>query len=235
MRSYYSYWLREGLVLSKKSDFKRMRLSMVRNQLEYRRIKDQRLLEAMRKVPRHKFVPQEQQPFSYDDRPLLIGENQTISQPYIVALMTELLQLTGVERVLEIGTGSGYQAAILAELAARVYTIERHQSLVKQAGVILHELGYENIEIKHGDGSAGWVQQAPFDAIIVTAAAPTIPQPLLQQMALGGRLVLPVGGAGGQYLHCWRRDETGYQHDEIAPVAFVPLRGEHGWENHEWD
>ena len=207
---------------------------MVRNQLEYRRITDQRLLDAMRKVPRHKFVPEDLQRLAYDDRPLLIGENQTISQPYIVALMTELLQLTGDERVLEIGTGSGYQAAVLAELAAMVYTIERHKSLAKKAKNLLHDLGYNNIEVRHGDGSTGWLQHAPFDAIIVTAASPAAPQPLLQQMAQGGRMVLPVGGAGGQYLQSWHRHDSDYSHDDIAPVAFVPLRGEHGWDDQNW-
>lgn len=215
-------------------DFARQRESMVTDQLEFRRIKDKRVLAAMRSIPRHSFVPREYQDLSYTDRPIPIGEGQTISQPYVVALMTQLLCLQGDENVLEIGTGSGYQAAILAALAKQVYTVERHQPLAERATEVLQELGIDNVEVHHGDGSGGWSEHSPYDGIMVTAAAPEVPKPLLKQLAKGGRLVLPVGGPRGQYLQCWRQKGSKYAHDDIVPVSFVPLRGKHGWEK-DWD
>jgi len=206
---------------------------MVAEQIESRHLKDPALLNAMRAIPRHRFVPPEYQEAAYEDRPLLIGENQTISQPYIVALMTNLLQLRGEETVLEVGTGSGYQAAILAALSKQVYTIERHPSLAQRAQTILKELGIQNVSVLQGDGSCGWPEQAPYDAIMVTAAAPKIPEPLLEQLRVGGRLVLPVGGLGVQSLETWERTKSGYQHETVVPVAFVPLRGRYGFEE-DW-
>jgi len=215
-------------------DFIRQRERMVTDQLEFRRIKDQRVLEAMRNIPRHSFVPQEYQDLAYTDRPIPIGEGQTISQPYVVALMTQLLCLEGDENVLEVGTGSGYQAAILATLAKQVYTIERHEGLAERAAEVLRELGIDNVEVHHGDGSGGWPEHGPYDGIMVTAAAPDVPKPLLKQLTKGGRLVLPVGGPRGQYLQCWRQKGAKYTHDDIVPVSFVPLRGKHGWKK-DWD
>jgi len=202
---------------------------MVRDQIEGRGIINQKVLEAMRNVPRHLFVPKDYQGNAYEDRPIMIGENQTISQPYMVALMTQLLNVQLGERVLEIGTGSGYQAAVLAMLAEHVYTIELHSSLAKRAQWVLDGLGITNVTILHGDGSLGWAEHAPYDGIIITAAAPDVPQPLLEQMKEGGRLVVPVGGTGIQYLQLWQKKLGKYSHEVIVPVSFVPLRGEHGW------
>lgn len=216
-------------------EFKKLRYAMVADQIERRHLKNPALLDALRKVPRHRFVPPEYQNAAYEDRPLLIGENQTISQPYIVALMTNLLRLQGGETVLEIGTGSGYQAAILAVLAKQVYTIERYPSLAQRAQRTLKELGILNVRVLQGDGSCGWPEFAPFDGIMVTAAAPKVPQPLLDQLKIGGRLVLPVGSLGIQYLQTWDRTESGYQHEAVVPVAFVPLRGEYGFEKDWYD
>jgi protein-L-isoaspartate(D-aspartate) O-methyltransferase len=207
---------------------------MVKNQLKYRMIRDPRVLEAMENIPRHSFVPAEYQRMAYADRPISIGEGQTISQPYVVALMTQLLCLQGEEIVLEVGTGSGYQAAILGYLSKQVYTIERHELLAARAAETLKELGVENVDVRYDDGSGGWPEHSPYDGIMVTAAAPEVPKPLLEQLAEGGRLVLPVGGARGQYLQCWRQEGPKYTHDDIVPVSFVPLRGEHGWEK-DWD
>ena len=173
--------------------FSRSREIMVRDQLQARGIKDERVLGAMRRVKRHLFVPLVYRPWAYSDSPLPIGNAQTISQPYIVALMTEFLSLRGDEKVLEIGTGSGYQAAILAELSGEVYTIEILEPLAQRAQKLLQELGYRNVLVKCGDGFLGWPEHAPFDAIIVTCAPDAIPQPLIDQLAEGGRLVIPVG------------------------------------------
>lgn len=213
--------------------YTKQREAMVAQQIESRHLKNPALLAAMRKTPRHLFVPPDLRDAAYEDRPLQIGENQTISQPYIVALMTNLLQLTGKEKVLEIGTGSGYQAAILAELAKHVYTIERHASLAHRAESTLKELGILNVSVKHGDGSCGWPEHAPYDGIMVTAAAPKVPDPLLEQLDVGGRLVLPVGGLGVQYLQTWDKTEKGYKYEMVVPVAFVPLRGQHGFDK-DW-
>lgn len=202
---------------------------MVRVQLEARGIRDPRVLAAMRKVPRHLFVEEALVGQAYGDYPLPIGEQQTISQPYIVALMTEALELTGTEKVLEIGTGSGYQAAVLAECAAWVYSIERLASLAARARRILKSLGYRNIKIKVGDGTRGWPEEAPFDGIIVTAAAPAIPQPLLNQLARGGRLVIPVGDRYSQTLMVVRQTPEGLKYDYRGGCRFVKLIGDYGW------
>ena len=208
---------------------------MVAHQIEQRGLRDPRLLAALRSVPRHLFVPENQRGMAYDDYPLAIGSGQTISQPYIVALMTDLLQLRGQENVLEIGTGSGYQAAILACLAGCVVTIERYEFLALRARQVLAELGYLNIQVHTGDGALGWPAAAPFQGILVTAAAPSPPAPLLEQLADGGRLVIPVGGRSGQTLQVWQRQGTEFEHEDILPVAFVPLRGKHGWDLQAWE
>jgi len=202
---------------------------MVETQLARRGIKDQRVLEAMRQVPRHLFIPEDMRHLAYCDGPLPIGYGQTISQPYIVALMTELLELTGREKVLEIGTGSGYQAAILSLLAPQVYTIERHPALAQQAEKVLTQLGYDNVMVIVSDGTLGWPEYSPYEAIIITAAAPDIPQPLLDQLADGGRLVAPVGSRWSQSLVKVKRRGGSLMREQLAPVAFVPLVGEHGW------
>jgi protein-L-isoaspartate(D-aspartate) O-methyltransferase len=203
---------------------------MVAEQIAWRDVGDERVLDAMRSVPRHRFVPPEFQHLAYSDGPLRIGEGQTISQPYIVALMTELLELRGDENVLEVGTGSGYQAAILSRLADEVHTVERHETLAFRAEQILTELGCKNVKIHIGDGSLGYPRQAPYHSIIVTASAPQVPQPLLDQLADQGRLVLPVGGRASQVLQRWRRQGDKFTHESLVPVAFVPLLGKHGWQ-----
>lgn len=207
-------------------DFYKMREEMVLTQIKARGIGDQRLIQAMLKVERHKFIPQRFQTFAYTDQPLPIGEGQTISQPYIVALMTELLKLEGGEKVLEIGTGSGYQAAILAELAKEVYTIEIIEALAQRADKTLKDLGYKNIIVKAGDGYIGWEEYAPFDAIIVTAAPRYIPPPLIEQLKDGGRMVIPVGSTG-QKLQLLRKQNGGIDITDIVPVRFVPMTGEY--------
>lgn len=203
-------------------DFKTLREQMVREQIEQRGIKDESVLAAMRKVERHCFVPFDLTHLAYEDMPLPIGEGQTISQPYIVALMTELLQLKGSEKVLEIGTGSGYQAAILAELAKEVYTIEILPRLSQRAEKLLQELGYKNIKVKCADGYLGWPEFAPFDAIIVTCAAKEIPQPLIAQLAEGGRMVIPQGEEY-QELKLLVKVKGKIEQSDIIPVRFVPM------------
>lgn len=210
------------------------REAMVRDQIEQRGIRDARLLSAFRHVPRHAFVPPELHAEAYNDHPLPIGQGQTISQPYIVAAMTNLLALRGSERVLEIGTGSGYQAAILGEMAAEVYSIERHSDLADQAQKLLAELGYSNIHIRAGDGSNGWPEFAPYDAVIVTAAAPELPPAFPDQIAEGGQVIIPVGGPDGQTLQRWRKKDGKMFAQDIFPVAFVPLRGQFGWQPEQW-
>jgi protein-L-isoaspartate(D-aspartate) O-methyltransferase len=205
------------------------RKRMVEEQLQGRGIHDKRVLGAMHSVERHLFVANEQRNLAYADGPLPIGLGQTISQPYIVALMTQLLQLQGTETILEIGTGSGYQAAVLALLARQVHTIERHEVLANQAQRLFGDLGIENIQVHVGDGSLGLPDQAPFDGILVTAAAPQIPQTLFEQLKDPGRLVIPVGGRYSQSLECWKRQGHDYVKESITPVAFVPLIGQHGW------
>jgi len=215
---------KEDIAGREETVFSKAREEMVKTQISKRGIKDDRLLQAMLKVERHKFVPEEIQKFAYIDRPLPIGEGQTISQPYIVALMTELLKLDSDEKVLEIGTGSGYQAAILAELVREVYTIEILEPLAKKAEKLLQELGYENITVKCGDGYLGWEEYAPFDAIIVTCAPPHIPQPLIDQLAEGGRMVIPVG-TNWQELKLIEKQNNQIKIIDTVPVRFVPMTG----------
>ena len=198
---------------------------MVRDQIEARGVEDPRVLAAMRKIPRHELVPERNRPLAYADRPLPIGLGQTISQPYIVAYMTERLHLDGSEKVLEIGTGSGYQAAVLGELAAEVYTIEIIPELARRSARDLERLGYENVHVREGDGYRGWPGQAPFDAVIVTAAPASVPPALVDQLALGGRMVLPVGDSY-QELVLITRSEEGVERRELIPVRFVPMTGE---------
>ena len=202
---------------------------MVREQIAARGVLEPRLLAVMGSVPRHRFVPAESQDWAYSDAPLPIGHAQNISQPYIAALMTELLELQGTERVLEVGTGSGYQAAVLGRLAAEVHSLELLPDLAGRAAAQLKELGYSNVYVHVGDGSLGWPEAAPYDAILVAASAPSAPEPLLAQLAEGGRMVLPVGGRGFQQLQVWRRRDGKLEHTDHIPVAFVLLRGEHGW------
>jgi protein-L-isoaspartate(D-aspartate) O-methyltransferase len=205
---------------------------MVRGQLERRGIRDKRVLEAMATIPREAFVPQTPAPVAYDDRALPIEQGQTISQPYIVARMTELLRVEPGDCVLEIGTGSGYQAAVLARLGARVVTIERHEALARGAVEHLAELGIEGVEVRVGDGSKGDAEGAPWDGIIVTAAAPQIPAALREQLAIGGRLVIPVGARWEQELIVVeRRTETEWRERSDGAVVFVPLVGEGGWQD----
>ena len=214
--------------------FTNLRNRMVTEQIISRGIHNERVLDALRRVPRHWFVPEEYANIAYSDSPLPIGNGQTISQPYIVALMTELLELEGEENVLEVGTGSGYQAALLACLAHQVHTIERHVELAEKADEVLMRLGMNNVQVHVGDGSLGLPKYAPFHAIMITAAAPRVPQPIFDQLTEGGRLVLPEGGAGGQMLDRWRKQGSEYKQEHIAPVAFVPLRGQHGWKEDNW-
>lgn len=213
----------------KKPDFLAQRQGMVEYQLARRDIRDERVLEAFRKVPRHMFVKDEYKTHSYADNPLPIGCGQTISQPYMVALMTQLLELKGDEKVLEVGTGSGYQAAILAELAREVYTVERYPFLAERAEKILKELDYKNVHIKVGDGTLGWKEFAPYDRIIVTAAPPKVPKPLKEQLADGGRLVIPVGDRFVQRLIIIRREGKKFVTEEGCGCVFVPLVGKYGW------
>jgi protein-L-isoaspartate(D-aspartate) O-methyltransferase len=210
--------------------FKVQRDAMIRDQLQARGIDSPRVLEAMRRVPRHAFVPYEMQPNAYDDRPLPIGKDQTISQPFIVALMTQMLGLTGDERVLEVGTGCGYQTAVLCELATYVFTLERFPQLADQAGRVLTEIGYTNVDIHIGDGSQGLPDMKPYEAIIVTAAAPSIPGPLASQLSRdGGRLVVPVGTSTSQHIHIVRRFGERLVVERTIPVRFVPLVGRYGF------
>lgn len=217
--------------MDEEAEFAAQRQQMVKDQLVDRGIRDRRVLEAMRKVPRHRFVPLPERPRTYEDRPLPIPNGQTISQPYIVAYMLQALALQGEERVLDIGTGSGYQAALLGELAGQVHTVERHAQLAQSASEILSQLGYANVRVHHADGSNGWPQAAPYDAIIVAAGAPVVPQPLLEELSGQGRLVIPIGEPGRQSLQLWRPAGAGFEYDELVPVSFVPLVGKHGWES----
>ena len=201
----------------------RLRERMVRTQIENRGIKAPAVLKAMRKVERHRFVPKSYASRAYDDHPLPIGQGQTISQPYIVALMTEVLNLKESDKVLEIGTGSGYQAAILGELCDSIYTIEIVEVLGKRAANLLNTLGYDNIEVKVGDGYKGWPEHAPFDAIIVTCSPTQVPQPLQDQLAEGGHMVIPVGKRDAQELVLLTKQEGKLQKKHIIPVRFVPM------------
>jgi protein-L-isoaspartate(D-aspartate) O-methyltransferase len=207
------------------SDFERLRLQMVEQQLRKRGVADDRVLAAMTRVPRHVFVGESMRWAAYDDEPLPIGSAQTISQPYMVARMTELAELDEDSRVLEVGTGSGYQAAVLGELATQVWSIERHHELAERARATLTDLGYSNVHVVVGDGSLGLPENAPFDGIIVTAAAPTVPAALLEQLADGGRLVIPVGGSFGQRLRLVRRKGSSFTETDVLGCRFVPLIG----------
>lgn len=210
-------------------DFENLRNLMVDTQLIPRGIKDKRVLMAMRKVPRHLFLDESQWIRAYDDMALPIGEEQTISQPYMVAIMTELLELKGDEKVLEIGTGSGYQAAILSELSRYVYTIERVQSLSDRASKVLRSLGYDNVYLRVGDGTLGWPEEAPFDRIIITAACPEIPPPLIDQLNEKGIIIAPVGERFSQVLLKARKEKDRLIEDSHTPCIFVPLIGKYGW------
>lgn len=205
------------------------RRQMVEEQIKMRGINDRKLINAMLKVPRHLFVPEKYRELAYADRPLPIGGEQTISQPYMVALMTQCLQIDKFDKVLEIGTGSGYQTAILAELANEVYTVERIVSLAVKAEEILKQLGYQNIYFKIGNGSLGWDEYAPYDKIIVTAASPELPQPLLEQLKEGGKIVIPIGGKYTQDLVKVEKGKSGLKKETICGCIFVPLIGKFGW------
>ena len=212
-----------------KISFDEARQQMVDRQLAGRGITDERVLQAMREIPRHRFVPEDMWDMAYRDTPLPIGHGQTISQPYIVAYMTQMLHVSPDDRVLEVGTGSGYQVAILSRLAKQVYTIERVEELAQCAERVLKELGYGNVAFRIGDGGYGWPEVAPFDAVIVTAAAPEVPQPLVDQLAEDAHLVAPVGPAGYQELVRLTKQGERAATEHLVPVAFVPLVGEHGW------
>jgi protein-L-isoaspartate(D-aspartate) O-methyltransferase len=207
--------------------FESARRRMVEKQIIARGIEDERVVKAMLKVPRHEFIPAKYSHYSYHDSPLPIGYDQTISQPYIVALMTEEMNLSSADRVLEVGTGSGYQAAVLAEIAADVYTVEIVEPLGEAARVRLEGLGYDNIHVKIGDGYEGWEEHAPFDRIIVTCAPTEIPQPLVDQLKEGGIMVIPVGNAGFQYLYRVKKYMGEAETEKVIPVSFVPLTGPH--------
>ncbi len=211
----------------RESDFSAERHQMVSQQIEGRGLHDPRLLQALESVPRHLFVPAQEQFLAYADNALPIGLGQTISQPYIVALMTDLLNLNGYERVLEVGTGTGYQAAILSYMAREVHTIEVIEELAVDAKARLHK--YVNVHCHTGDGSLGWPEAAPYAGILVTAAAPSAPQVLLDQLSDGANLVLPVGGEGYQILEVWHREGDQFHRRAEIGVAFVLLRGKHGW------
>jgi len=210
-------------------DYERLRETMVREQLVSRDITDFRVLDAMRSVPRHEFVPADVRHLSYHDGALPIGYNQSISQPYVVALMLQLLQLSGHENVLEIGTGSGYQTALLSRLAASVYSLERDDRLAARAGALLAQQGCKNVDVHVGDGSQGLADMAPYDAIIVSASVPAIPAPLRAQMRNNGRLVLPVGSREQQYLQLVRRNFDRWDAERVLAVRFVPLIGFYGF------
>jgi protein-L-isoaspartate(D-aspartate) O-methyltransferase len=209
--------------------YDRKREEMVRSQIEARGIKDPLVLSAFRKVPRHLFVSEALREQAYGDYPLPIGEQQTISQPYIVAEMTQALELSRDDRVLEVGTGSGYQAAILAQIVFRVYTVERRRTLYMQARNLFDQLNYHNIVTRYADGTKGWEEESPFDAIVVTAGAPEMPEVLINQLAEGGRLVIPVGNQHTQQLIKIYRDKGSIQQTDLGGCRFVKLVGEHGW------
>ena len=202
---------------------------MVKDQLVPRGIKDPGVLKAMGKIPRHLFVEEALVGEAYNDHPLPIGQQQTISQPYIVALMTQALELTGEEKTLEIGTGSGYQTAILAELSEKVYTVERIRSLMEKARRLLYELGYTNVLFSAFDGTLGWKAYEPYDAIMVTAGAPRVPEPLCEQLAEGGRMIIPIGDKFSQELIKIVRDKDRFRQKNLGGCRFVDLIGIHGW------
>lgn len=202
---------------------------MVEEQLVNRSIRDPRVLQAMAKIPRHLFVESALEERAYEDGPLPIGGGQTISQPYMVAFMTEALELRGEERVLEVGTGSGYQAAVLAELCRNVFSVEKFPALAMRARVLLDELHYYNVAIHVGDGTLGWAEHSPYDAIIVTAGSPKVPPPLLEQLAIDGRLIIPMGNEESQVLSRIRRTASGLKEEDLGECRFVKLLGRYGW------
>ena len=211
--------------------FASLRAKMVERDIAGRGVRDERVLEAMRKVPRELFLPKNLREFACEDSPLPIGGAQTISQPYIVAFMAEALLLEGHEIVLEIGTGSGYAAAVLSEIAAEVYTVERLGSLAEEAAAILADLGYDNVHVLHGDGTKGWPEHAPYDAIVVAAGGPQVPESLKVQLKIGGRLVMPIGPHQHvqELVRLTRVSDGEYRSENIADVRFVPLIGDEGW------
>ena len=209
--------------------FSELRQSMVEKQIRKRGVTDERVLHAMATVPRHEFVPQQSRSMAYADEPLLIGGGQTISQPFIVAIMTAALRLSGLEKVLEIGTGSGYQAAVLSLLALQVYSVECRSELAQSADERLRRLGCHNVHVHCGDGSLGLKEFAPYDAILVAAAAPSIPQPLLEQLNQGGRIIAPIGSEEHQQLLLVTRQGGSFSTEPREPCRFVPLVGRHGW------
>lgn len=216
-----------SLVQQPSDEYRMVRESMVATQLRARDIRDSRVLDAMREVPRHLFVPEEIRHLAYQDSPLPIGLNQTISQPYIVALMTQLAEPRAGDRAFEVGTGSGYQAAVLSRLVGEVYTVEIIEPLADRARTVLEEVGYENVHVRAGDGYAGWPEEAPFDIILVTAAAPRVPEPLVEQLREGGRLVIPVGApAAVQQLILLRKEGGRLRERRVIPVRFVPMTGQ---------
>lgn len=219
----FMIFIASGIVCADETDFSIKRQKMVESQIKDRGVSDQRVLDAMLKVERHVFAPLALRDFAYNDYPLPIGEGQTISQPYIVALMTELVTIKEDDKVLEIGTGSGYQAAILAELSKEVYTIEIIPKLAERAEKLLKQSGYENIKVKEGDGYLGWPEYAPFDVIIVTCAPVDIPHRLIEQLAEGGRMVIPVGEEGDQFLKLLTKRSGEVIEEAIIPVRFVPM------------
>ncbi len=210
-------------------DYTRAREKMVREQIVGKGIKDQRVIEAMLEVPRHLFIPEALQGRAYGDSALPIGEGQTISQPYMVAYLSEALGLCGPEKVLEVGTGSGYQAAVLSRLADRVYSMERVRSLLERARKVFDEVRCDNIVTRLSDGSYGWKEEAPFDAILVTAGAPSLPRPLVDQLKVGGTMVVPIGDRSSQKLIRIRRNIGGPTEEELIDCNFVALVGDHGW------
>jgi len=214
-----------------KNDSSAERDEMVQYHIAQRGVKDRQVLDAMRSVPREQFVPEQLRDVAYEDTPLPIAAQQTISQPYIVAAMIEALGLHGGEKVLEIGTGSGYSAAVLSQIAGDIYTIERIRELAEQAESVLKRLDYDNVHVSIGDGTLGWAAHAPYDAIVVTAGGPNVPEPLKLQLSIGGRLVIPVGSTQRQQklVRVTRMSNTEFQTEELADVCFVPLVGEEGW------
>lgn len=210
-------------------NYEKERIRMVDEQIVGRGVKDERVLAVMRKIPRHEFLPEGIRGMAYNDSALPIGEGQTMSQPYMVALMTEFLGLKGTERVLEIGTGSGYQAAVLAELCQKVYSVERIKTVADKARATLDRLGYKSVAIKIYDGTYGWKEMAPYDAIVVTAGSPDVPAPLVEQLKEGGRMVIPVGDRYGQQLVTVVKTAEGTITERSIPCVFVPLIGNHGW------
>jgi len=218
--------------MNQSTDYTSEREQMVRKQIEARGIDNPQVLEAMRSVPRHRFVPENMVSMAHADRPLPIGQDQTISQPYIVAYMTQCLRLRGGERVLEIGTGLGYQAAVLSRIASEVCSIERFPDLADRAREILASLGYDNVSITCGDGTKGWPEKAPFDGIIATASGPRVPDSLKDQLRMGGRIVMPVGSyrMGQHIVRLTKGSGDRFQEENLLGVAFVPMVGEEGWE-----